>query len=796
MRRILLLPVRLVRDLPIGFKLGATVLGALVLLSGVSWFALNRLVTVGALQDGVAVQAALERRIQQALLTGVELRVVSRELQFQQTPRAVRQAVEHADAQHRAARSLLAAAQTATADPTDRERLGEAMQALDAVATAVKREAVLRTDILDVRQKRLFLSLPLFETALRGLAEELERGGVQSGVDSVRADGGTTTGDLHAPTQLALNDYRLAMARLQSSALMFLATSNSAAANEVKDAVHEAAGKIAAVQAADIPDGVKTDARNVALLGTGISNAAVELISQTRKLDAMAEQEVESAAQRMQQAIQQVAASFVARVDAASGQAAAARDRALRDMVMLIGGIAVLMLALGAATTWIIARPIRRLTGMVQAIAGGDTSRVVEYTEWREEIGHMAAAVETLRGVMRQTFVQSQMIEQIPVGVMTAEPGGDCRITYVNAETKRIMERVKQHLPVPPDQFLGQSMDLFHRDPARQRALISDPANLPHRARVTLGEETLELNVSAIRDRDGGYVGPMLVWSRLTRQVQLANQFERSVKAIAEAVGDAASGMQTTARSMAETATQTGQRTGSVATAADQASANVSAAAASAEELAASVAEIGRQVEESARIAGQAVQEAEATDECVGGLSLAAGRIGDVVKLISDIAGRTNLLALNATIEAARAGEAGKGFAVVASEVKTLATQTARATEEIGSQIAAMQSATAQAVTALRSIGATIQRMNEIATGIAGAVEEQSAATQEIARSVQQAAIGTGEVNSNIAVVAEAVDRTGTEAGSVVEEATALVEQSAALKTEVQNFLSEVQRAA
>ncbi len=197
-----------------------------------------------------------------------------------------------------------------------------------------------------------------------------------------------------------------------------------------------------------------------------------------------------------------------------------------------------------------------------------------------------------------------------------------------------------------------------------------------------------------------------------------------------------------------------------------------------------------------ARIASQAVQEAEATDRSVAGLSAAAQKIDDVVRLIGDIAGRTNLLALNATIEAARAGEAGRGFAVVANEVKLLANQTARATDDIAAQITAMQGATAHAVSALRSIGGTIQRMNEIATGIAGAVEQQGAATQEIARAVHQASAGAGEVDANIVEVASAVHQTGGEAAQMVAAAARMTEQSAALSREVADFLQALQQAA
>jgi methyl-accepting chemotaxis protein len=199
----------------------------------------------------------------------------------------------------------------------------------------------------------------------------------------------------------------------------------------------------------------------------------------------------------------------------------------------------------------------------------------------------------------------------------------------------------------------------------------------------------------------------------------------------------------------------------------------------------------------SATVSGaDSVREAEATDQSVGGLSRTAERIGEVVRLISDIAGRTNLLALNATIEAARAGEAGKGFAVVAGEVKTLANQTARATEEITAQITAMQSETKRAVEALRSISGTIQTMNEIAATIAAAVEAQGSTTAQIADAMRHAAQGAQDVNGNVGAVNKAVATTGTRAGSVLEGAKQLTEQIGVLRAEVGDFLGAIQEAA
>jgi methyl-accepting chemotaxis protein len=232
-----------------------------------------------------------------------------------------------------------------------------------------------------------------------------------------------------------------------------------------------------------------------------------------------------------------------------------------------------------------------------------------------------------------------------------------------------------------------------------------------------------------------------------------------------------------------------------VADASQSASANVQTVASASEEMAASVAEVGRQVLESSKIASEAVEQARQTDIRINELSQAASRIGDVVKLITAIAEQTNLLALNATIEAARAGEAGRGFAVVAQEVKALASQTAKATDEIGTQIASMQHATADSVAAIKAIGTTINRVSEIATVIAAAVEEQGVATEEIARNVQNAAKGTIQVADNIGDVRTGAKETGAASAQVLGSAKALSAEGGRLKTEVANFLQTVRAA-
>ena len=296
--------------------------------------------------------------------------------------------------------------------------------------------------------------------------------------------------------------------------------------------------------------------------------------------------------------------------------------------------------------------------------------------------------------------------------------------------------------------------------------------------------------LSADQDRDR-----VVKAERAARMEQQIAAFENTVRTALDGLITSANSMQLTAEGMTASAERSSTLANAVASAAEETSVNVQTVSAGTEELSSSIAEIGRQVTSSAEVANKAVAEAGHTDTTMQGLSGDADRISVVIDLIQSIASQTNLLALNATIEAARAGDAGRGFAVVASEVKSLADQTAKATEEIRNQIANMQQSTRSAVGAIRNIGLTISQMNEVTSAIAAAVEEQGAATREIARNIQHAAGGTSEVSSNIVGVSEASSEAGSAANEVLNASGSLRREADVLRSEIDNFLSGIRAA-
>ena len=829
--------MRLLRDLSIGRKLALSAAVALALLGMFYASARSGLNRLAQEQARVEAARAAQRRVGDMLVVGARLGALAGALARQQTIPGLARARARGAALTRQGAAILAAASAGHPGTLTATELMAAGASLHRFALMLDQTAVLRRKLLRNRGAHLIEARRNLEASAAALRATLRDGGRAASIIPGSAPMPTPAGPTPAVPSPAVPSpagpvvagpvvavagavpgadtaarpavltqartrfarYRAHMDRLQNAALQFLATDNFVAADGIAHERAAAKAAMAALLALKLPAATRGDARMVALLGGGIARAAAASVRQSLVLDHFLAGPVALVQHSLQGNLRAAAAAF----DAQAGQASA---RAARSAVAVRRRLAAIAVAIGlvlAISGWLTARavagPMRAMTGWVTAMAAGDTrapnaAMLRGAAGRRDEIGRMAAALETLRAVVRDAFVKAEMIRNLPIGLLTAATDGT--ITYVNPRGEALLELVAPLLPAPPNAMAGQPVGCLGQDPALTPERLCDPAHLPARLRVGLGEEWFDLVISPLRDRDGAYLGPMITWHRATRQVRLVGHFEATVGAIARELGAKAEAMRETARALSTVAGAAGEHTTAMTAASAEAAANVGAVAASAEELSASVAEIGRRVAESAEIAGQAVREAQATDRSVTGLADAAGRIGEVVRLIGDIAGRTNLLALNATIEAARAGEAGKGFAVVASEVKTLATQTARATQEIGSQIAAMQGATGAAVEALRSIAGTIQRMHAIAGGIADAVGQQGAATAEIARAVQQVAAGTAEVTGNAAHVAEAVRRTGEEAGGVLAAADALAGEAARLSTEADGFVHAIREAA
>jgi methyl-accepting chemotaxis protein len=440
------------------------------------------------------------------------------------------------------------------------------------------------------------------------------------------------------------------------------------------------------------------------------------------------------------------------------------------------------------------------------------------------------------------------MVENVPVNIMVADKSNV--ITYLNPASLKTFQKIAKYLPVTPEKIVGSSVDVFHKNPAHQREILANPNNMPRKTQIKIGEEDANLTATPMFDASGKYVGPMVTWELITDKIKMerevkaaqeakehdAAELRRKVDEVVAVVNAASTGdltkditikgddamgimaeglrkffkdlresmaniginarnlsasseeLTAVSQQMASTAEETAVQSNVVSAASEQVSKNVQTVATGTEEMSASIKEIATSANEAAKVATQAVQIAKSTDVIVNKLGSSSADIGKVIKVITSIAEQTNLLALNATIEAARAGDAGRGFAVVANEVKELAKETAKATEDIGQKIDAIQSDTRNAVSAIGEISRIIEKVNEISGAIASAVEQQTATTNEMSRNVSEAAGGTSEIASNIASVAQAARGTTEGANQTQQAARELARMAAELQTMVARF--------
>jgi methyl-accepting chemotaxis protein len=420
--------------------------------------------------------------------------------------------------------------------------------------------------------------------------------------------------------------------------------------------------------------------------------------------------------------------------------------------------------------------PIRKEIQLGELILDLNVNAIVN--ESGEYIGTVVnwEEISDKKRLEREAATVQSMMENMPVNVLYADR--ELKLRYMNPASVRQLKPLQHLLPVKIEDMIGASIDIFHKNPEHQRRMLADPKNLPHRASIKLGPETLDLLVSPIYDNKGVYTGAMVTWNVITKKLELETQIEQN----ASALSSSAEELTAISQQMAGTAEETATQANVVSAASEEVSKNVSVVAAGSEEMQASIREISKSANEAARVARNAVSVADTTNATIAKLGDSSLEIGKVIKVITSIAQQTNLLALNATIEAARAGEAGKGFAVVANEVKELAKQTAKATEDIGQKIEAIQVDTKGAVTAIAEISAVINQINDISNNIASAVEEQTVTTNEIGRNVTEAAKGTGDIAKNISGVADAARETTQAAGDTQKAAQALTELAVQLQ--------------
>lgn len=454
---------------------------------------------------------------------------------------------------------------------------------------------------------------------------------------------------------------------------------------------------------------------------------------------------------------------------------------------MWFAGLVALPIALlfGFVFGHFVGRPLvdaaRALTGLAQ----GENTRLSRFEKSNSEIGDMARAFANLRGEVLNSFKLRQALAEMPIGVMTIDRENDWRIDYINPTLRQLLANSGSLGVV----IGGKASDALAAADINGQALESLP-NDGKRIHLVLKERAFALTLCAIHAPDGGQIGAMVAWEDVSDKRMLASQFESTIKGVVDSAKRMSSDLRKHAQTVSSSAAATLSQAEGVARASEENSASVTAVASAAEELSASVSEVASQIRQTTEKTQEAANHSIAMVGVVNDLQEAATRIGTVVQLIGNIASQTNLLALNATIEAARAGEAGRGFAVVAGEVKALATQTAKAAEDVVAQVSSIQAKTGDAVETIDRINAIIGSVSDLSARVAHSVEQQRNATGEIARNTQQTASGTHEVAQSITEVSSATLETENASQAMLQQADDLRRMIDDLDQDVNAFLT------
>jgi methyl-accepting chemotaxis protein len=402
--------------------------------------------------------------------------------------------------------------------------------------------------------------------------------------------------------------------------------------------------------------------------------------------------------------------------------------------------------AQGSGKTWIIG-------GILLAVLLGLTLSLIVL---KNILAEQKLAADSMDEAVRST----NMIANATNPMMSCDLNG--KILSVNRVGTEQLRKLQSFIPEKVDNIVGKSVDLFHKDPAHIKQIITNDKNLPFKTQITIGNEKLNITVAAIYDHSGKYQGPMVNWEVVTEKIALVSDLTKA----AEDLAKAATNVLSISSNLSASAEETSAQANTASVASEEVNAGVQTVASNMEEMVAAIKEITKTTSEAANMTQEAMRITKNTNEIINKLGDSSMDIGNVIKVISSIAQQTNLLALNATIEAARAGEAGKGFAVVANEVKELANQTAKATSEITKKIETIQIDSKNAVTAIADITQAIEKVNGYNGNIAASVEEQAATTNEVTRIVTESAEGVKQINENISQVSTAAASTGKDAGS------------------------------